>query len=361
MTQLLAAQQIVVDTDELDYNLFDLSLSLRNLVVRAADPSGGPAFASIGRARLDLSLFQLVRGRYVVESAVLDGLTVHYLVREDGTDNLPRPLRQPDAPSEPIAYLIDALSTETASVRYEDRLRHVDVTLPIARLAIDGNQVSGRHRIDFETTPTTATVQDRTARIDRVSGRFDVGQNDVAIEQLDLSGEGANIALTGAIDDFDRPRAKLTLRATADVASAVRLAGLDQPASGAVELEAAIAGDLGRPGDRRDRHRDGTRRPRPRRHDGARDGRLRRSARGTRWCAVSRPRRRSAWSPPRESSPSSPPGRRACAPRPKTSTLPPSCARSIWTWSPRHGWPPPSTPRGPASTTSTPPERRTST
>ena len=216
-------------------------------MVRAADPSGGPAFASIGRARVDLSLFQLVRGQYVVESAVLDGLTVHYLVREDGTDNLPRPLRQPDAPSEPIAYLIDALSTQNASVRYEDRLRHVDVTLPIARLAIDGNRVTGRHWIEFETAPSTATIQDRTARIDRVSGRFDLGQDDVAIEQLELSGEGANIALNGVIDDFDRPRAKLTLRATADIASAVRVAGLNQPATGELELEAAIAGDLGAP------------------------------------------------------------------------------------------------------------------
>ena len=168
-------------------------------------------------------------------------------MREDGTDNLPRPLRDPDAPSEPIAYLVDALSTEAASVRYEDRLRQVDVTLPIARLAVDGNRVSGRHRIDVETTPPTATIRDRTARIDRVSGRFDLGQDDIAIEQLDASGEGAVIALTGAIDDFDRPRAKLTLRATADVASAVRLAGLDQPATGALQLEAAIAGDLGAP------------------------------------------------------------------------------------------------------------------
>ena len=248
VTQLLASQQIAVETDELGYNLLDLSLSLRNVVVRAADPPGGdPPFASIGRARVDLSLFQLVRGHYVVESAVLEGVTVHYLVREDGTDNLPRPLRDPDAPSEPIAYLIDVLSTEDASVRYEDRLRQVDVTLPIARLAVDGNRVSGRHRIDVETTPSTATIRDRTARIDRVSGRFDLGQDDIAIEQLDASGEGAVIALTGAIDDFERPRAKLTLRATADVASAVRLAGLDQPATGALQLEAAIAGDLGAP------------------------------------------------------------------------------------------------------------------
>ena len=146
VTQLLAAQQIVVTTDELDYNLFDLSLSLRDAVVRAADPPDGPPFASIARARVDLSLFQLLRGHYVVESAVLDGLTVHYFVREDGTDNLPRPLRTPDAPTEPIAYLIDSLSTQDASVRYEDRLRRVDVTLPIARLAIDGNRMSGRHR-----------------------------------------------------------------------------------------------------------------------------------------------------------------------------------------------------------------------
>ena len=82
VTQVLAAQQIELRADELSYNLFNLSATLRNVRVRSPQMEH-PPFLAVARARVDLSLVQLLWGRYVVESAVAEGLDIHYVVDEN--------------------------------------------------------------------------------------------------------------------------------------------------------------------------------------------------------------------------------------------------------------------------------------
>src|SRR5262249_36527807 len=69
LSRYLAAQQIDLQVEELRYDLFRLSVEVRNLRVRSGAAPDLPVFASIGHARADLSLADLLRGRYVVDSA----------------------------------------------------------------------------------------------------------------------------------------------------------------------------------------------------------------------------------------------------------------------------------------------------
>ena len=56
VTQLLAAQQIDFRADQLNYNLLDLSLDLRDVTIRSPRRAQDPPFAVIGHLRADLSL-----------------------------------------------------------------------------------------------------------------------------------------------------------------------------------------------------------------------------------------------------------------------------------------------------------------
>jgi hypothetical protein len=68
VTQVRAAQQIELRADELNCNLFDLSATPRNVRVRFPQTED-PPFLAVARARVDLSLVQLLWGWYfVVES-----------------------------------------------------------------------------------------------------------------------------------------------------------------------------------------------------------------------------------------------------------------------------------------------------
>jgi uncharacterized protein involved in outer membrane biogenesis len=99
VTALLASQQIDFNADELRYNLLDLSLELRDVTIKSARRADVPPFAVIKHLTADLSLHDLIRGRYVVESGAVEGARVLYLVDENG-DNLPRPAVGPEQTSE---------------------------------------------------------------------------------------------------------------------------------------------------------------------------------------------------------------------------------------------------------------------
>src|SRR5262245_57166003 len=65
ITTLLQQQNVTFTTDQLSYNLFDLTIRLRNLRIASRDAADLPPFAEIERAELDVSLPQLIRRRYV--------------------------------------------------------------------------------------------------------------------------------------------------------------------------------------------------------------------------------------------------------------------------------------------------------
>ena len=102
--------------------------------VRSARLPDAPVFATIERARLNLNLFDLLRGRYVVESGTVEDVNVHYFVDEQGRDNLPRPPADPNNPNQPLDYLIAALTVSKAHVRYENRAQQIDVELPVSSI-----------------------------------------------------------------------------------------------------------------------------------------------------------------------------------------------------------------------------------
>jgi outer membrane protein assembly factor BamA/autotransporter translocation and assembly factor TamB len=247
VTALLAARNIDVDTDELRYNLFNLSLSLRNVRVRSSDLPDAPAFASIDRARLELSLMQLLRGRYVIQSGTLDGVSIHYLVDESGRDNLPRPVRASDRPNEPVDYLIDELITNGVSVRYENRLQKMDAQIPVTQLVVDGNPLTDRHDIRIASRGATLARDGRETPIETLAAALDLGDDDVTVSALEVDVAGAHVRISGAIETFDAPQMNLAVHATVDAARAAPLAQITEPVSGTAVVEATIKGALSQP------------------------------------------------------------------------------------------------------------------
>src|SRR6185369_9179656 len=104
--QRMLAEQYVLDfsTDDLRYNLFNLSASLRNVRIGKHD-SSLPPFAEVAEADVHLSFRSLLRGRYVIDAAHARRVNVQYVVAADGTDNLPRS-QTPSAEPTTFDYLI---------------------------------------------------------------------------------------------------------------------------------------------------------------------------------------------------------------------------------------------------------------
>jgi len=208
VTELLAQKHIDLQTDELSYNLLKASLDLRNIRVRAARPDA-PVFATISRAQINLSLPDLLRGRYVVESGSVEGVNVHYFVDEQGRDNLPRPLTDPNKPNEPLDYLISALTVSNARVRYENRAQQVDAELPLSSIDVTGNRLTDRHHAVLTAAMGRVRVKDRTTPIDRLQGDVEWDEENVQVARLDLESEGSHAELADVVYDQTQRRATI--------------------------------------------------------------------------------------------------------------------------------------------------------
>ena len=201
VTALLAQKQIELNADELNYNLLRASLDLRNVRVRSSKYPDAPVFATIARARINLSLPDLLRGRYIVTSGSVEGVNVHYFVDEQGRDNLPRPLTDPNKPTEPLDYLISALTISNARVRYENRAQQVDAELPVSSADVTGNRLTDRHHVTLTAAAGRVRVKDRTTPIDRAMGEIEWDDEEVQVAKLEVDSEGSRAELVDVVYD----------------------------------------------------------------------------------------------------------------------------------------------------------------
>jgi outer membrane protein assembly factor BamA/autotransporter translocation and assembly factor TamB len=215
VTALLAQRHIDFQTDELNYNLLRASLDLKNIRVRSVDFPEAPVFATIARAQINLSLPDLLRGRYVVESGNVEGVQVHYFVDEQGRDNLPRPLTDPNKPSEPLDYLVSALKVSNARLRYENRAQQIDADLPVSLADVSGDRLTDRHHVMLTAGMGYVRVKNRTTPIDRILGDIEWDDREIDVAKLDLDSEGSRAELEDVVYDLTQRRANvssLTLR-----------------------------------------------------------------------------------------------------------------------------------------------------
>jgi outer membrane protein assembly complex protein YaeT len=244
---LLAREQIEFNTDELGYNLLGASFNLRNVRIRSTTWPDAPVFATIGRLRINMNLMQLLRGRYVVQSGSIEDVDIHYVVDEQGRDNLPRPPKDPNTPEKPLDYLVQKLSVSRANVRYENRAQQIDAQLPVSSVQVTGNEVTDRHLIHLQASGGSVQVQDRRVPIDRLEGDVDAGDDDVAIQQLHVETTGSRADLTGSIRQFDAPVADLTVKSIVDAMKVAPIAQMDEPVSGTIDIDATAKGPVATP------------------------------------------------------------------------------------------------------------------
>ncbi|HKE87500.1 MAG TPA: translocation/assembly module TamB domain-containing protein [Vicinamibacterales bacterium] len=244
---LLAREQIEFSTDQLGYNLLGASFNLRNVRIRSTTRPDAPVFATIGRLRINMSLLQLLRGRYVVQSGSVEDVDVHYVVDEQGRDNVPRPPSDPNKPSEPLDYLVSSLTVSRAKVRYENRADQIDARLPVSSINVTGNDVTNRHLIKLDAAGGEVMLRDRRAAIDRLTGQIDLGRDDASIDQLQLEALGSRAEVTGDITRFESPVADLTVKSTVDAMQVAPLARLDDPVSGSIVIDGTAKGPLSTP------------------------------------------------------------------------------------------------------------------
>ena len=243
---LLASQQIELQADELRYNLLSLSIDLRNVRLRSAASAGVPVFARIGRARVVLSLFELLRGRVLVENGVAEDADVNYVVGADGRTNFPR-LPGTGSEAQKRDDLIASLSVSRARLRYANVAQQVDVVVSVSSAGITRKPLTGRHQIRFESSDGRIQVRNHAGAVNRIAGVLDLGQDEVRIERLQIEALGSRVDGAGLVHEFDAPKLGLTLHATIDAAQAAAFLDVRDAVGGTVTVDATLSGPMSAP------------------------------------------------------------------------------------------------------------------
>jgi uncharacterized protein involved in outer membrane biogenesis len=246
VTDLLASRQIDFRADQLRYNLLDLSLDLRDVTIRSPRGEADPPFAVIGRLQADLSLRALLRGRYVLQSGSVERARVHYLVDQHG-DNLPRPPKDPNAPDQPLDYLVESLDVSDAVIRYENRVQQLSAVLPVPSMRIRGDAATDRHTLTLATRDGRVTTAGRDVNIDTLTAEVDAGEDDIEIVASRLDAANSRLEVTGTLRDFAAPSVDARVRADVDLAAVADAAALPEPVGGRLSVDATATGPLRTP------------------------------------------------------------------------------------------------------------------
>ena len=174
--EILARQGVDFEASEVDYNLLDLTATLRHVTVRSRQTPDLPPLARIDHLRVDLNLRKLLSGGLYVEDGEIHNPTIHLVVDKDGRDNIPKP---PGKESESETdYLIDKLLVSGGSLRVEERRQQIDVTLPVWQLSIDGNPLTSEHDIRLDARePGRISFQQRITPVQGLTAQITSREN----------------------------------------------------------------------------------------------------------------------------------------------------------------------------------------
>src|SRR3954470_3121594 len=137
---------VVIDAKELDYDLFLSRFDLKEIALRGVNLRGMPAPLRAQRLQLAIPIWQLVNGSFDCAHIRIQGLSVQWIVRRDGSNNWPAIAgRAGGGNSAGPSILI-----EDSELYALDERSGLALRLPLQRLTVRSDRATGRYAIVAE-------------------------------------------------------------------------------------------------------------------------------------------------------------------------------------------------------------------
>ena len=243
---LVDSQNIDLEADKLDYNLFRLSSTLHGVRVRSTEDPDEPPFFVADKVYLNLGISSLWRGKLEVQEGSIEGGRIEIVYDAEGRSNLPKPVERPDAgepvdTNETLPFLLRNFKASGPIIRFADQAAEFELTLPAWTLAIDGDRATENHRIQFGIdSQGDLDYQDRSLPLRTVSADLGFRPGGLGVSKVLIQAGESRIELTGEVSDMND--AQLDLRASIQAAGGelAAFAGLEKPVSGQFDLDVDI-------------------------------------------------------------------------------------------------------------------------
>lgn len=234
------SQGLLLEAEELDYNLAVARIHLEQPSLRAAGAEDLPPLFSADRLTLDFRLWRLVFGDLVLEEGDLDGVRIEAVTTAEGRSNLPE---SEESGGTGPSLVIERFRASGPLLRYADGEKDVEVRIPQWQAAIDGPD---RLRAAFSTEGQGAvTWEGRTLDVGDLSFAVAGDPSRVQIERATVSIGGVALTAEGAVDDpLAEPELDVTVRVSGRVAELAQLAGVESPIDGRLEVQSRLTNTI---------------------------------------------------------------------------------------------------------------------
>ena len=241
--EILAKQGIAFDAKDVEYNLFSMSASLRDVNIQSKDAPDLPRLAHADLVRLHLSLRDLVNGRLYVKDGEIDNPEIHLVIDEKGRDNLPKSKSDPNKKDSTSDYLIDYFLVKGGLVEYEDRRQKLDARLPLGQITIDGNPATNNHDVKLTTnTSGTLSYQGRTLPLRGTAADIQLQKDAVDVRSFTMGLGDSTLKFAANLKNFNDPNYDVKADTDLALGSLVDFAGVKQKVSGTVHVAVAATG-----------------------------------------------------------------------------------------------------------------------
>jgi outer membrane protein assembly complex protein YaeT len=240
----LRAQNIVLEGGRLEYDLFGLSASLRDIKLRSLQEPNLPPIAVLETASVSLNWTALTSLSLDIDSATLAGANLHVVIEKDGRTNVPQSPEAADS-SEPREWLVRKLVAEDASLLVEDRQHDVSVALKPWTLTMTGSPSTRQHELALTTSqPGEVIYQGRRLPVTSLAANATLEKDALRIARALLSSGESRVELSGRLDHFGKPLFDVAAKSTLEVAPLALFAGRTERLGGRVELSATAKGEV---------------------------------------------------------------------------------------------------------------------
>ena len=234
---------ILLEASSLDYNLFFLRFTLSDLHLRPVATPDLPELLRADRASVDLHFLDLIRGRYRVESAVIQAPQIHIVTDEQGRINIPTATS--GAGEKRTDWFVNSLSVSGASLTFEDRRRQIEVRLPAWEAIMQGDADGIRETLTWTAIrPGEIRHAAGVVPIDALAAALILTKPDdnVAVRDVRIASGASELRINGSIRNLADPVLDLTTSGNLALDTLAPTLAIKEKVSGKLHIQALIRG-----------------------------------------------------------------------------------------------------------------------
>ena len=196
-----------LEASDFTLDLSRLSVDLRNVVLRGAEPADAEPLLEAEHLRIGITVDSVLRRKWHFREGMLSHPVVHLFMNRAGESNLPRPQGKASGSTAGMFDLgIRRLVLERGEVYYNDSKRQLDGDLHHLELAVGFDPTQSRYEGHLSYDQGHVKYGSYAPPVHSLDASFSATPKKLTVDRLQLATEKSQIVMNASVEDYGNPR-----------------------------------------------------------------------------------------------------------------------------------------------------------